>query len=191
VKAIMLRGVRFAALIGGLLAPQSISFAANPQAWMEVRSPHFIVVSNANEHQARRVAEQFEIIRAVLQEYFGNVSVNDQPIIILAAKDEDTLKPLLPESWTKKGSAHRVGLYLNGADKSYVGLRLDVSLNQSAYEPYEPIYHEYVHYLMRRITPNVPRWMAEGLAEFYGNVRVESNRGVVGHAEYFECHDFA
>ncbi len=180
VKAIMLRGVRFAALIGGLLAPQSISFAANPQAWMEVRSPHFIVVSNANEHEARRVAEQFEIIRAVLREHFGNVSVNDQPIIILAAKDENTLKPLLPEVWTKKGSAHRVGLYVNGADKSYVGLRLDVSLNQSAYEPYEPIYHEYVHYLMRRITPNVPRWMVEGLAEFYGNVRVERNRVLLG-----------
>jgi len=90
---------------------------------MEVRSPHFIVVSNANEHEARRVAEQFEMIRAVFQEHSGNVSVNDQTIIILAAKDEDTLRPLLPEAWTKKGSAHRVGLYLNGPDKSYVGLR--------------------------------------------------------------------
>jgi hypothetical protein len=97
------RGVRFAALIGGLLAPQSISFAANPQAWMEVRSPHFIVICNANQHEARRVAEQFEIIRAVLQEHFGNVSVNDQHIIILAAKDENTLKPLLPD-FLKDGS---------------------------------------------------------------------------------------
>src|SRR5262245_59274437 len=90
-KAIMLRGVRVAAFIGGLLAPHRISLAANPQAWVEVRSPHFIVVSNANEHAARRVAEQFEVIRAVFQEHFGSSSVDDQPIMILAAKDEDTL----------------------------------------------------------------------------------------------------
>ena len=104
-ESIVLRCARVAAFIGGLLAPQRISFAANPQTWMEVRSPHFIVVSNANEHEARRVAEQFEMIRAVFQEHSGNVSVNDQIIIILAAKDEDTLRPLLPEAWTKKSSA--------------------------------------------------------------------------------------
>jgi hypothetical protein len=36
-----------------------------------VRSPHFIVVSNANEHDARLVANQFEMIRTVFLDYFG------------------------------------------------------------------------------------------------------------------------
>ena len=144
---------------------------------LRLRSPHFVVVSNANEHDARQVADQFEMIRAVFRKYFGYVSTNDQPVIIIAAKDEATLKPLLPESWTKKGSAHRAGLYLNSPDKSYVGLRLDVSMDQLAYEP---IYHEYVHYLMRRVIPQLPVWMVEGLAEFYGNVLIESNRVLVG-----------
>jgi hypothetical protein len=180
VKASTLRGVRLAAFVGGLfLAAQSVCLA-NPQTWIEVRSPHFIVVSNANENEARRVADQFEMIRAVFREYFRSVSTNDQPVIIVAAKDEKTLKPLLPESWTKKGAAHRAGLYLNSPDKSYVGLRLDVSMNQSAYEPYETIYHEYVHYLMRRMTPQLPAWMVEGLAEFYGNTRIESKNVYVG-----------
>jgi TonB family protein len=180
VMATKLRGGRVAAVIAGILAAQSVCFAANPQAWIELQSPHFVVVTNANEHEARTVAVQFETIRAVLQEHFGNVSTNDQAVIIIAAKDEATLKPLLPESWTKKGSAHRAGLFLNGPDKSYVGLRLDVSMNQSAYEPYEPIYHEYVHYRMRRIIPLLPVWMVEGLAEFYANIRIESNQVLLG-----------
>jgi tetratricopeptide (TPR) repeat protein len=180
VKASTLHGVRLAAFLGGVfLAAQSVCFA-NPQTWIEWRSSHFVVVSNANEHEAHQVADQFEMIRAVFQEYFGYVSTNDQPVIIIAAKDENTLKPLLPESWTKKGSAHPTGICLHGPDVSYVGLRLDVSMNQSAYEPYEPIYHEYVHYLMRRVIPQLPVWMVEGLAEFYGNVRIESNRVLVG-----------
>jgi len=170
---------KFAVLIAGLLAAVNACFATNSHSWIEVRSPHFIVVSNANEHDARRVAEQFEIVRAVFRENFGIGSIDDQPIVILAAKDEETLRPLLPEAWTKKGAAHRTGVYLNGLDKSYVGLRLDVSLDR-VYEPYEPIYHEYIHHLMRGVTPTLPRWMVEGLAEFYGNLSIESNRVLLG-----------
>ncbi len=173
---------KIAALIGGLLAPLTVSFAANPQTWVEIRSPHFVVISNAREHEARRVAEQFETIRAVYQEYLKNVSTNDQPIIIIAAKDEDTLKPLLAESFTKKGAVHPAGIYLTGADKSYVGLRLDASLNSTLYEPYKPIYHEYFHYLTRGLIPKLPLWMVEGLAEFYGTIRFESNDVVLGAA---------
>src|SRR5215467_1277847 len=124
------------AVVLSLLAAQTLSFAGS-HAWIELRSPHFVVVSNASEHEARQVANQFETIRAVFREYFGTVSSNEQPIIILAARDESTLKPLLPDAWTKKGTAHRSGIYLTGLDKNYIGLRLDVSLNQSANELYE------------------------------------------------------
>jgi Protein of unknown function (DUF1570) len=179
-KAIVLRCVRTAALIAGLRAPQRVSFAANAQSWIEVRSPHFIVISNANEHDARGVTEQFETIRAVYQGYLKNVSTNDQAIIIIAARDEDTLKPLLAESFSKKGAMHPAGIYLNGPDKSYVGLRLDASVKSASSEPYKPIYHEYFHYLTRGLIPKLPLWMVEGLAEFYGTIRFEGNDVVLG-----------
>jgi len=47
-------------------------------------------------------------------------------------------------------------------------------------EPFEPLYHEYVHFLTRRMMSQLPLWMVEGLAEFYGNIRIESNRVFVG-----------
>jgi hypothetical protein len=59
-----------------------------------------------------------------------------------------------------------------------VGLRLDASTQQR--EPFEPVYHEYVHYLTSRMTPHLPLWMAEGLAEFYGNTRLDNKKGFVG-----------
>jgi hypothetical protein len=43
-----------------------------------------------------------------------------------------------------------------------------------------PSINEYVHYLMRRSTRNMPRWMVEGLAEFYGNMRVQGNSVELG-----------
>jgi TonB family protein len=174
------RCVRLATIIGLLLAAHGVSVAANPHTWIEVRSPHFVVVSNTSERDARQVANQFETIRAVFLDYFGNLSGNDQPVVIVAAKDWETLKPLLPESWTKKGAAHRVGLFLNGPDRSYIGLRLDVSFNRAAYEPFEPIYHEYFHYVSRRMISQLPVWVVEGLAEVYGNTRIEGKNVYIG-----------
>ena len=56
--------LRLAIIIGVLLAAHGISFEATPH-WIELRSAHFMVVTNAGEHDARLLAKQFEIIRAV------------------------------------------------------------------------------------------------------------------------------
>ncbi|HXX56354.1 MAG TPA: DUF1570 domain-containing protein [Candidatus Nitrosotalea sp.] len=175
-----LRGARLVALVGCLLSAKSISLASGPQTWIELRSPHFIVVTNASEHEARLVANQFEAIRAVFLNYFGDVSASDQPVVILAARNEDTFKQLLPEAWAQKESARRVGFYLSSADKNYVCLRVDASLNPQAYEPFEPIYHEYFHYLTRRMFSQLPLWVVEGLAEFFGNTRIEPEKVFMG-----------
>ena len=171
-------GLIFFVLIATL---QGAAFAAGAENWIELRSPNFIVVSNANEKQVRRVAYQFEMIRAVFRQFFNiQGSGQDPSVIIIAAKDEDTLKALLPEYWAQKGSAHPAGIYLGGPEKNYVGLRLDVSMNQEAEEPFEPVYHEYVHFLTRRMMSQLPLWMVEGLAEFYGNTRLENKKVWVG-----------
>lgn len=164
-------------LIGGPHA----SLAEKPQVWRRLRSPNFVVVTNANEKQARRVAYRFELIRAVFRQVFGlQGASNDPPVIIIGAKDEATLMPLLPATYQAKGSMHPAGIYVGGPEKNYVALRLDVTMSEEAYEPFEAVYHEYVHYLMRRQISVLPLWMTEGLAEFYGNTRLEGKLVLVG-----------
>lgn len=55
-----------------------------------------------------------------------------------------------------------------------------MSLDREAYEPFEPVYHEYVHHLTRHLIAQLPLWMVEGLAEFYGNVRIGSKDAYLG-----------
>ena len=163
------------------VATERASFAGKSETWILVRSPDFIVLTDANEKEGRRVAFQFETIRAVFRQFFNTPgSAKDPPITIIAVKSEDGLKPLLPEYWTKKGSSHPAGFYLGGPEKSYIALRLDVSMKEEADEPFEPIYHEYVHFLTRRMMSQLPLWLVEGLAEFYGNTRIRSDRVYVG-----------
>jgi hypothetical protein len=42
--------------------PQAVT---SKDAWVEVRSPNFTVISNAGDKEARRVADQFEQFREV------------------------------------------------------------------------------------------------------------------------------
>src|SRR5947207_15020812 len=105
-----------------LLALAPGAYAADN--WIEVRSPHFTVNSNAGEKDARKIADQFEQIRQMFHSAFGGLRVDlGQPIIIVAAKNENTMKLFLPEEWEVKGHIHHAGLYQPGEDKDYVVMR--------------------------------------------------------------------
>src|SRR5579863_3498271 len=69
----------------GLLAGTAVRGASDPNlGWIEVRSPHFVVSSNAGEKEARRIADQFEQIRGLFLAAFGNLKVDPaQPVLIV------------------------------------------------------------------------------------------------------------
>jgi Flp pilus assembly protein TadD len=144
------------------------SAAAVPTGkWIEVRSPNFIVVSNASESQARRIDVQFEQIRSLFRDSLAYVKASPSPVItILAVKDEDSLRELLPEYWAEKGHAHPAGIFLGGGYDQF-----QVALNLSAHgdNPYESLYHEYYHSVTVPYFPDLPVWVAEGMADFFGN----------------------
>jgi tetratricopeptide (TPR) repeat protein len=180
IQASPLRWIRCLAVILSLQGLHGLAFAAHPEVWIEGRSSHFTVVTNANEHYARVVANQFETIRTVFLYHFRKtIIVNDKPVIIVAARDEATFKLLLPEYWTNNGQSNPDGVFVDGPDKSYVALMLHASMSEFASDP-QPVYHEYVHYLMRDLPVQLPLWMVEGLAEYYSNISIERNKVLVG-----------
>src|SRR5262249_31484611 len=130
--------------LAGLTAAAGSAQAGPGPAWIRVRSPHFEIVSDAGESSARRVAHQFEQIRALF-ETVKNARVDPgRPIVVFAARDEASLKSLLPGSWERKGGVRPAGLFLRGADRHSVVLRVDASGPGA----YHVIYHEYVHVLV-------------------------------------------
>jgi hypothetical protein len=54
------------ALLVSLAAPA----AERTDEWLQVASPHFLVISNSAEPDARRTARQFERMRAAFQKIF-------------------------------------------------------------------------------------------------------------------------
>jgi tetratricopeptide (TPR) repeat protein len=149
-----------------LLASLAVASAEVGQNWLEVRSAHFVVASNAAEPDARRIAEQFEQIRSVFHNAFGKLRVDPpQPVVILAARDETTMKMLAPDEWEGEGHIHPSGLFHSDGEKDYVVMRLDAQGTSA----FHTIYHEYTHALLHMNYNRVPLWLNEGLAEFFGN----------------------
>jgi len=145
--------------------------------WIEVRSPHFIVATNSNEKQARRIADQFERMRSVFHVLFPKLQIDPgAPIIILAVNGEKDFRALEPEVYLAKGQLKLAGLFLRTEDKNYVLMRLDAE----GEHPYSVIYHEYTHLILARSAEFLPLWLNEGLAEFFQNTEIHEKDISIG-----------
>ena len=116
--------IRRAALAAAVFCTVS-SAIAKEDKWFEARSKNFIVVTNASAQQARNTAIQFEQIRELFQSSFVFAKDRPTPVItILAAKDENTLRSLLPEYWENKGHLHPAGIFLNSLYQLQIAIQL-------------------------------------------------------------------
>src|SRR6202140_3615660 len=148
-----------------------------PENWLEIRSSHFTVVTNANEKTGRRIADQFERMCSVFHMAFPRMSIdNGSPIIVLAVKDEKDFRALEPQAYLAKGQVKLGGLFLRAPDKNYVLMRVDAE----GEHPYLVIYHEYTHLLMSKAQEWLPLWLNEGLAEFYQNTDIHDKDVALG-----------
>jgi len=142
-----------------------------------VRSPNFLVVASSGDKQGRNIAEQFEAFRSAFAELFPRARVDlGKPLTIFAVKDEKALKELLPAYWETKGRSKVAGVFVPGQEKLYVALMTETH----GEFPYQVVYHEYAHALMRLNFRNLPAWLDEGLAEIFGNSLFSSREVTMG-----------
>ena len=152
---------------------------AKRDAWVEVRSSNLLVVSNAGEKQARKAASQLEQIRAVFRQSLEGASKHPSPIVtVLAVKDESSMRELLPEYWVK-GHSHPAGLFASRLNNYQAAVQLDAPGSN----PYETFYHEYYHTISVPYFPDLPVWLAEGLAEVYGHTEIGEKSVGMGQAD--------
>jgi len=143
----------------------STPMRADEKPWIEVKSPHFRLITNGERSDGLHVLQRFELMRAVFAAQPGFKLDAPAPLLIIAARDERTMKRLLPGY-----VAHSIplpgGLYEHGWEREYAVVRLDVIKIDP--ETYHSVYHEYVHSLLHINFQWLPDWLDEGLAEFYG-----------------------
>jgi len=170
----------FIGVVECLIAAFVTLAAGQTDTWLQVRTPHFQIVSNASEKEARRAARQFEGMRSVFQRVFPDADLDTGvPMLVLAVQDRRALRELEPEAYLGKGQVNLAGLFLSASETNYVL----ILLNASGVHPYAPIYHEYAHFVFSRTRQWMPLWFTEGIAEFYQNTEILDDKVRVGKGD--------
>jgi TonB family protein len=167
-----------------LLITCFITFAAVSRAqtssWVEVRSQHFVVVSNGTEEESRDAALQFERMRAVFQKLFPETNLDTAtPALVLAIADRATMERLEPTAYIGLTQSYLAGLFLRWPERDYIL----VWLNAPGLHPYSPIYHEYTHFVLHRSGQWMPVWLDEGLAEYFKTTEIADDEIRIGKAD--------
>lgn len=179
--ALMFTGKRYAFLAVFLLFC-SILLTGQSKPWAEIRSPHFRVITDGSERDARHVARAFEQMRAVFESQFPGFKLETPaPLTVLAARDEQTMRWLLPQMF-KAGMGSQVGgRFEQGWERSFAIVRLDLMISDRRNpDTFALEYHEYIHSLLHANFRWLPTWLDEGLAEFYAYTRFEGDRMYIG-----------
>jgi tetratricopeptide (TPR) repeat protein len=168
---------KFMALISIQAFLFAVSSFAGEKPFTEVRSPNFRVLTNGSEHDARRIALEFEQMRAVFAVGFPKMRLTTgAPLLIFAMQSENDMKSLAPAMWKNHKGPMPAGLFDHGWEKQFAVVRID----QDVPGAYNVVYHEYVHTLLHSNFRWLPTWLDEGLAEYYGNTRFAPKKSYVG-----------
>lgn len=166
-----------------IFATATAAVGATPERWVEARSTHFVVLTDAGEKEARRVAGQFERMHMVFHTLLPTKGDDaDPPIVVIAVKDRKGMQALEPVEYLGKDRVDLAGFFLRAPDKNYILVRLDAEESHA----YANVYHEYTHYMLRKADGWLPLWLNEGLAQFYENTDIDDKTVWLGQANMEE-----
>ena len=156
---------------------------AAERTWVQVTSPNFTVVSDAGEQRAARTAWQFEQVRAVLHRLWPWARIaTGKPVVIFAARDETTMKRLVPSFWEVKGGVRPAGVFVGGPDRYYIAVRTDIDEPDSLQaNPYFASYWSFVYITLESsFQRELPMWLGRGLSDLFANTIVREKDLQVG-----------
>lgn len=139
------------------------SAAAEP-AWTVTRSANFELWSDADPHTIHATLAWFEQLRAFSLQNIGVPPASVTIVVFRSAADYNALRP------TPDAAAFSASM----GSRHYVVMSADLAGTSGIAA------HEYAHILMHSTGVELPRWMAEGLAEVYSSLHIGIHSSTVG-----------
>ena len=132
--------------------------------------------------RARHGAQHRLAVRAVSLGHRNRISLGrggelDWPLLVLAAKDESTMRLLAPQYWESHSDIHPVSVFATSADRHYIVLRADVRAEgMENTNLYAPAYWSYATLTLESAFEHgLPLWFRLGLAEVLSNTIVNAS----------------
>ena len=169
----------------GTVALLTLAVAAPVSAqrvWVEARGPNVTVISDAGAGRARDVAWQFEQVREAMSRLFPWVrSQASKPLMVLAARNETSMRALAPVYWEKTRDITLAGVTATGRDRAYMLLRSDLTIDdREGINPYESAYWGYASQALQDTSGAWPSWLRRGMAAVISNTLVRDKEIQLG-----------
>ena len=148
------------------------------RGWIQVDTPNFRIVSNAEASKAREVAYGFEQARAVMHQLIASPRpVTGRPVIVLVPKDDATVREIWPEK-ARMGSYGHFLLSVLSAEKFYFLIRpaiqelypIRVNRGETIFpQRQQAAFRAYAQIFVPLNYGPLPLWLDTGLQAFYSN----------------------
>lgn len=153
------------ALLGGVGGLRVAALPSERDAWIEARTAHFRIWSDAGEGHAREAGTNLEQLRAALAQIDPAMVEGDgRPTYMYLFKNRFAMAPY---TLIYNGKPETVaGYFMTRPLANYLVMDGDVR------GPAERVvYHEYLHHLLHGRFLRLPLWLDEGLAEYFSSFR--------------------
>jgi tetratricopeptide (TPR) repeat protein len=143
--------------------------------WVEVRTPHFQVLSDASDGTARSIAkklEQFVAFLAVAQP--GLRALPALPTDVYVFSNQAMLERYKPAA-----SENLLGFSAPRPGRNVIVMSAAVEGGEKS----EVLCHEYTHVFNAANFADMPIWLNEGLAQYYGTFRIHGRNADFGHKQ--------
>jgi Flp pilus assembly protein TadD len=165
------------------LTPDVTQAAADQ--WFEIKSANFTIWANANDGNTRTLVWQLEQVRNVAKNLWPWMNVDlPKPLVIIALKDEQSMKKLAPQYWEIKGGARPGSVWVTGPDHHYIAIRTDMrGRDDVMVNPHTSAYFSYANMVFSSsFAAPLPMWLSRGLSGVVSNTLVRDNDVVIGAA---------
>lgn len=165
--------LRWSALVCfGLFTLTAANLSASEKHWLEIRSTHFSVITDAGEKRGVEVARRCEQMRAAFSVLMDRATTHDPaPLLILALDSEKEVDKATQHADIK---LRHSGIFLPAVDQDFI-------LFDASGDPWHAFFHEYAHELLYANTSSaVLTWFEEGFAEYFSTLEVRQGQVELG-----------
>jgi len=146
---------------------------AADSGWLEVRSPHFTVITDAGEKRGHEVAFRLEQMEAVFAGFLLKQELTRPiPLTVVAFRGDKDYSAVAPRQ--PAGLVPPPVFVLRGEDRTYLVLNLAMP------DPWRSAAHELAHVFLEGNYPTTTSWFDEGLAEYFSSIQIDNKRIAIG-----------
>lgn len=152
------------------LAPR---LRAGDSGWIEVRSPHFSVITDAGEKRGHEVALRLEQMESVFAGFLLKQELSRPiPLTIFAFHSDKAYSAIAPRQ--PAGTLPPPAFLLRGEDRSFLVVNLALP------DPWRSVTHDLAHLFLEGNYPTTTSWFDEGLAEYFSSIELDDKRVSIG-----------